>query len=198
MSIVVVGLGNIGAEYVQTRHNAGRMAVELFAKEYGEEDFSLRKTSHARVATGSVAGKKVTCVLPETFMNVSGKAVTSFIKSPKMGKNLIVVHDDLDLPLGTVKISFGKNSGGHKGGESVMRAIKTKKFTRVRIGISGKTSRGNAKKPSGDAKVVKYVVGSFSPSEKLVLKKALKKAVQGITLLITEGLEKAMLEVHTK
>lgn len=198
MAYIVVGLGNMGKEYAGTRHNAGRMVAERFAKDIGADDFSLRASSHACVASGMCGSSKVTIVLPETYMNTSGKAVSPFVKSPKLAKNLIVLHDDLDLPLGTVKISFGKNSGGHKGVESVMRAIKTKEFTRVRIGISGKSARGAVKKPSGDTKVVKHVVGSFSPLEKPVLTKALKKAVQGVELLITEGLEKAMLEVHTK
>ena len=90
-------------------------------------------------------GVKVTLVLPETMMNASGKAVSTFIKTPKAAKNLLVIHDDLDLPLGTLKMVFGRGSG-HKEEESVMRAIKTQDFARIRIGISGVGKKNQAKK----------------------------------------------------
>ena len=96
-----------------------------------------------------MTGENATLVLPETFVNLSGKAVSAFIKSPKAAKNLLVVHDDLDLPLGTVKLVFGRGSGGHKGVESIMRAVKTKDFARIRIGISGVGKKHQAKESLG-------------------------------------------------
>src|SRR5262245_1885519 len=111
MTFVIVGLGNPGKEYEKTRHNAGRMAVELLAKQEGFEPFELRKSAEALVSEGTVGGEKVILVLPETFMNKSGKSVAAFVKSVKAAKQLLVVQDELDLPLGTLKMVFGRNSG---------------------------------------------------------------------------------------
>ena len=160
MSIVIVGLGNPGKEYEKTRHNAGRNAVELVAKNGGFDDFIFNKTANALVNKGSIGGENVTLVLPETMMNASGKAVSAFVKSPKAAKSLLVIHDDLDLPVGTIKMVFGRGSGGHKGVESVMRAIKTKDFARLRIGISPKSGPAFAKAMAGkEEKVIKHVIG---------------------------------------
>jgi len=191
MTLVVVGLGNPGKEYEKTRHNAGRLAVELLAKEEGVGAFSFNKTSNALVAKGEVGGEKATFILPETMMNLSGKAVSAFIKTPKAVKGLLVIHDDLDLPLGTIKMVVGRGSGGHKGVESVMRAVKSKDFARIRIGISAVGKKHQAKKVSGEDKVIKHVIGSFRPAEAFVLKKVLKKAAEAARLFASLGPEAA-------
>src|SRR5260221_14226972 len=100
MSIVIVGLGNPGKEYEKTRHNAGRSAVSLLAKQEGFDDFVFNKKANALVAEGKIGKEKVTLVLPETMMNASGKAVAAFVKSVKAAKQLLVLQDELDLPLG--------------------------------------------------------------------------------------------------
>ncbi len=197
-AFVIVGLGNPGKEYEKTRHNAGRLAVELFAKQEGFEPFVYKKTADALVSEGTVGKEKVVLVLPETFMNKSGKSVMAFVKSVKGAKNLLVIQDELDIPLGTLKMVFGRNSGGHKGVESIMRAIKTKEFARIRIGISGEGKKHQAKKPSGEEKVVKHVIGKFKPAEEALLKKMLKKTVSSIHLFITEDMEKATQEANTR
>src|SRR3989344_8690902 len=125
MSIVIVGLGNPGKEYEKTRHNAGRNAVELVAKSEGLDEFVFNGKSKALVTKGNIGKESAVLVLPETMMNASGKAVTAFVKSVKAAKNLLVIHDDLDLPLGALKMVVGRGSGGHKGVESIMRALKT-------------------------------------------------------------------------
>ncbi len=198
MAFVIVGLGNPGKEYEKTRHNAGRSAVELVAKDESFDEFVFNKTSNALVAKGAVAGEKATLVLPETMMNLSGKAVAAFVKSPRAAKNLLVIHDDLDLPLGTVKMVFGRGSGGHKGVESIMRAIKTKEFARIRIGISAAGKRHQAKKVSGEEKVIKHVIGKFKPAEEAALKKALKKSVEATQLFAAEGIEAATMFANTR
>ncbi len=198
MAIVIVGLGNSGGEYAKTRHNAGRMAVELLAREIGAEDFKENKAAKALVSKGAVGGENTTLVLPETMMNLSGKAVSAFVKSPKAAKNLLVVHDDLDLPLGTLKMVFARGSGGHKGVESIMRAIKTENFARIRIGISGQGKRNQAKKVSGEEKVIKHVIGKFKPGEETILKKTLKKAAEAMLLFGEEGIEAATQFANTK
>ncbi|KKU58965.1 MAG: Peptidyl-tRNA hydrolase [Parcubacteria group bacterium GW2011_GWA2_47_12] len=164
----IVGLGNPGQKYEQTRHNAGRMAV-----------LALKDVS-ARIIT------------PDTFMNKSGEAVKPLIKSAKQAEKIIVIHDDLDVPFGTFKISFNKSSGGHKGVESIIRAVKTQAFTRIRMGISPTTASGKLKKPKGEEDVERHILGKFKPAELAVLQKLHKKINEAVVCLITEGREKAM------
>ena len=198
MAIVIVGLGNPGKEYEKTRHNAGRSAIALVAKNEGFDEFAFNKTSNALVSKGAIAGENATLILPETMMNLSGKAVAAFVKSPKAAKSLVVIHDDLDLPLGTVKMAFGRGSGGHKGVESIMRALKTKEFARIRIGISAAGKKNQTKKVSGEEKVIKHVIGKWKPAEELVIKKVLKKVALATRLFAAEGIESAMLFANTR
>ncbi|MDP2654963.1 MAG: aminoacyl-tRNA hydrolase [bacterium] len=206
MSIVIVGLGNPGKEYEKTRHNAGRSAVELVAKNEGFDDFVFNKKANALVSKGAIKKESATLVLPETMMNASGKAVSAFVKSPKAAKNLLVIHDDLDLPLGTLKMVFARGSGGHKGVESVMRAIKTQDFARLRIGIaplknpaSAKATAGKqAKKLKDDEKVIKLVIGKWKPSEEAVFKKVLKKSAETVRLYASEGIDSATQFANTR
>ncbi len=170
MTYFVIGLGNPGTEYEKSRHNTGRMAVEYFA----EKEKS----------------KKVKIIESGEFMNNSGRAVAKFVKSKKAAAGLIVVYDDLDLPLGIVKISYNKSSGGHNGLESIIKALKTREFTRIRIGISPK------KKHQGEEKVLKFILGKFTPSEEPIIKKSLKKAAEAIEVIVEEGRERAMNEIN--
>ncbi|MDB5275034.1 MAG: Aminoacyl-tRNA hydrolase, peptidyl-tRNA hydrolase, family [Chitinophagaceae bacterium] len=173
--------------------------MEAYAKACDFDDFALRKAASASVVEGSVDGEKVQLVLPEVFMNQSGKGVTGFVKSVKAAQKLLVVRDDLDLPIGVIKMTVhGRGSGGHKGVESIMRALKTKEFAQLKVGISGATAKGRVKKPAGEEKVVKHVIGKFSPKEELELKKAFKKVNAAIGFFITDGVEKAMLEANTR
>jgi len=198
MALVIVGLGNPGKEYEKTRHNAGRSAVELVARNEGFDDFVFNKTSNALVSKGAINDESATLVLPETMMNLSGKAVAAFVKSPKAAKNLLVIHDDLDLPLGTVKMVFGRGSGGHKGVESIMRALKTKDFARIRIGISATGKKNQAKKVVGEEKVIKMVIGKWKSTEEAALKKVLKKVIEATRIFATSGLESATMFANTK
>lgn len=198
MALVIVGLGNPGKEYAKTRHNAGRMAVELIAKKGEFEDFAFNKTANALVAKGVIGGEKASLVLPETMMNLSGKAVLAFVKTPKAAKNLLVIHDELDLPLGTIKMVSGRGSGGHKGVESIMRTIKSKDFARIRIGISAAGKKNQAKKVSGEEKVIKHVIGAWKPAEETALKKSLKKAAEAAELFASEGIGAATQFANTR
>lgn len=173
---VIAGLGNPGDEYEGTRHNAGRETVEVLAKKLPP---------------------KTTVILPDVYMNNSGGPLRKLIASKKAAEKLVVVHDDLDLPLGSVKISFGSGSGGHRGVESVIKAIKTKDFVRVRMGISPSTPSGKTKKPDAK-KIVDFVLGKFRPSELEKLKKARKKVGEALDLLITKGRAAAMNEINSK
>jgi PTH1 family peptidyl-tRNA hydrolase len=199
MAYVIIGLGNPGNEYARTRHNAGRMVVELLAKQEGFEDFQLRKAAKASVSEDSIDGEKTILVLPEVSMNLSGKVMPSFVKSAKAAQKLLVIRDDLDLPLGVIKMTgFGRGSGGHKGVESIMRAIKTKDFVQMKIGISGSTPKGKLKKPGSEEKVITHVIGKFSPKEEVLLKKTLKQAAAAARLFVTDGIEKSMMVANTR
>ncbi len=198
MAYVIIGLGNPGGEYAKTRHNAGRMVAELLASQEGFADFVLKKTAQALVSEDSIDGEKVVVALPEVFMNHSGKTALALVKSKAAAKKLLIIRDDLDLPLGVIKMTFGRGSGGHKGVESVMRAIKTKDFAQMKIGISGATPKGKLKKVSGEEKVIKHVIGKFAPKDEALLKKTLKKASEAAKLFVTYGIEKAMLVANTR
>jgi len=202
----IVGLGNPGEGYEMTRHNAGRMAVLAFVKKEGIDHPKFDKKLKALVAKGEIGGDpasvktsagkgKFQIILPETFMNKSGDSLKPLALSAKKAENLVVVHDDIDLPLGKVKISFGKNSGGHKGVESVIKAVKTINFTRVRIGISSTNAKGIVKKPSGD-KFLDYIVGKFKPVEMVEMKKSAKKSAEALKVIVSDGAEKAMGEFN--
>lgn len=196
MAWVIVGLGNPGEEYESTRHNTGRMAVEFFAHTAGSQEFHEDTKAKAHVAGGMIGKTAVALVLPDTFMNKSGSALSKFVKSVKAAERMIVVYDDLDLPLGVMKLSFDRGSGGHKGLESVMRAVKTKKFIRVRIGVSPATASGKLRKPSGEKEVLDFILTKFRPVELDDLKKIFKRAAEAMQTAIVEGREKAMNEFN--
>lgn len=191
MSYVIVGLGNPGGEYERTRHNAGRMAVQKLAADADFPEFSLNKAKKALTTKGVMGGEKVELVLPETFMNKSGAAVVAFVKSVKAAQKLIVAYDDLDLPLGKIRISFGRSSGGHRGVESISRALKTKDFIRVRIGVSKGTKKGAAKKVSMD-ETVDFILASFKKAELEVLDDVLERASAAMQMIVADGIERAM------
>jgi PTH1 family peptidyl-tRNA hydrolase len=195
MTYVIMGLGNPGGEYAKTRHNAGRMAVEQIAKDSGFPEFTLKKTANALVSEG----EKVILVLPEVSMNLSGKAAPAFIKSKPAAKKLIVIRDELDLPLGVIKMTVpGRGSGGHKGIESIMRALKTKDFVQIKIGISAETAKGKLKKPAAGEKVIKHVIGKFKPTEEAELKKVLAHTSEAVQLFVMKGIEAAAMKANTR
>ena len=175
MKNFVVALGNPGPEYENTRHNVGRMALAVWQK---------------------VGESKATVIIPDEMMNNSGKALKPFIKSQKEVERMVVIHDDLDLPLGSFKISFNRGAGGHRGVESVIKAVKSEAFTRLRIGICPTTPSGKLKKPTGDEAVVKFILGKFKPAELAELKKVFKKVREAIAIIANEGKEKAMGEFN--
>ncbi len=180
----LIGLGNPGDEYENTRHNTGRMVVEAFAKANKFDDFEEDKKTLSLRTEGKIGKEKITCLLPETFMNKSGSALKKIITSKKGARKLIVAHDDVDLAFGKFKISFGKGSAGHKGVESVMRAVKTKDFYRVRVGISPASPKGKLKKPKGE-KMLDFLMAKFKPAEEKILKKTIKKIVPEIEKMIS-------------
>jgi peptidyl-tRNA hydrolase, PTH1 family len=173
--ISVVGLGNPGSEYARTRHNCGRMCA-AFVEEKGNV--------------------KAKFLVPDTFMNKTGPFVAKYVKSKKAAENLVVIYDDLDLPLGKMKISFNRSSGGHRGVESIIKALKTEAFVRIRIGIAPTTPSGKLKKPKGESAVEKHILGEFKPTELQVLKKVFKRAEEALVLIAEGELTRAMTEYN--
>lgn len=192
MSYIIAGLGNPGDEYTHTRHNTGRMVLEALSKKFSFTEFKDTPKIKALVASGTIGDEKIQLVEPNNFMNRSGASIAPLITSVKKAHNLIVVYDDLDVPLGKIKISFNRSAGGHRGVESIIKALKTQEFIRVRVGISPTTPSGKMKKPSGDAAVEKHIIGEFKKPEFDILKKVIKEAVEAIEVIVTAGKERAM------
>ena len=192
MAWIIVGLGNPGEEYQGTRHNTGRSALEFFAKQMQFGDWKEDKKSKAHIASGMIGKTAVVLVAPDTFMNKSGSAVVRYVKSQKAAERMVIIYDDLDLPIGGLKLSFNRGSGGHRGVESIMRAVKTKKFTRVRVGVSPATAGGNLKKPQGEKEVVAFILSKFKPSETDEMKKIFKKVAGALEATVSDGSQIAM------
>lgn len=193
---IIVGLGNPGEEYRESRHNTGRMMLETFRKGNDCSEWEEDKKKKALVSDGKIKKEEILLIEPNNFMNNSGKSVAGFVKSKKQATQTIVVYDDLDLPVGTFKISFNRGSGGHKGLESIIRTLKTREFVRIRVGVSPATPSGKIKKPSGEKEVIRFIMGSFSPKERETLKGVSKKVAEAITLIVLDGREKAMGECN--
>ena len=190
---VIVGLGNPGKEYEATRHNAGRALAARFAESQDFSEFRNDKKANAEAAEGVVSRVKTVVLLPDTFMNKSGSAVSRYVKSVKAAKQLVVVHDDIDLPFGVVRVAFGRGDGGHNGVKSISRALKTRDFIRVRVGISPRSAKGVTKKPLGEEKVLKFILGKFTKGELQQLAGPLERRVSEILEVIVQfGHETAM------
>ena len=191
MSFIIAGLGNPGEEYENTRHNTGRIVLDMIRKELEGGDFVFDKKLNAQVASIKIGKTETVLIAPDTFMNNSGKAMGQLVKNKKAAENLLVVYDDFQLPLGRMKISYDKSSGGHNGLESVIKAVKTTAFPRLRVGTAAANSKGEAKVPHGDDKIEKFILGRFKDDELKVVKKLGKKAAEVVTIWVKEGRERA-------
>lgn len=181
---LIIGLGNPGKEYENTKHNIGREIVEKCAKKCSVDNFAHDKKSNALVTQGKIKKEKVIFALPETFMNKSGLAVSALAKYYKVKPaQIFVVHDDVDLPVGKIKISFARSSAGHKGVEHIIKNLKTNEFYRLRVGIGAKKKTKQA---------MEIVLKKFSAKEEPEIKKATKKALEALELAITGSPQKAM------
>lgn len=188
----IVGLGNPGIEYQGTRHNTGRMILQWLAKKNDFSDWREEGKIKALVDNGKVGKAKVQFILPNNFMNNSGKSIGPLVKSKKDLEKLIVIYDDLDLPVGSMKISFNKSSGGHNGLESIIKAVKSQEFLRIRVGISAHTPSGKIKKPTGEKAVIDFLMKEFKENELKEIKKLSKKINEALEYFIAEGKDKMM------
>lgn len=180
--IIIAGLGNPGRKYAKTRHNVGFMVVDELAKNYR---LKFKKENEYLIAEGRIENKNIIIIKPTTYMNFSGIAVKKLINREifnSLPNSLIVVHDDLDLPLGKIKIKINGSSGGHRGVQSIIDSIETKDFIRVKIGIG--------KDPSQNAS--DYVLSPFTETQRAIIKEKISDAVNSIVVIIDKGVEKAM------
>ena len=182
-----IGIGNPDEKYRDTRHNVGFMMMDYIAGKNDCGDFELDKKTISLIAKCKVAGRSVILAKPQTYVNKTGEAAVKLKNFYKVKpEQILVIQDDLDVPFGNTKISFEKNSGGHKGIESIMKALKTKKFYRLRIGLATKSlvkARQQSDKKR-DEFVVKMVLSKFSPSEQEQMKKIFKESYEKILQLL--------------
>jgi peptidyl-tRNA hydrolase, PTH1 family len=193
---IIVGLGNPGEEYENTRHNTGRFVLRKFLKDYSFPTPVFNKKYQAFSSEGKIGKEKALVIFPETYMNKSGASVSAIVTNKKRAEKLVVIHDELDLPMGKIKISFNRGTGGHRGVLSVVKALKTEGFTRIRVGISGATASGKLKKPTGDRDVEKHILGKWKEKELAELKKVSKTVSQALAVIVLEGVERAMNEFN--
>ncbi|MBI2120523.1 MAG: aminoacyl-tRNA hydrolase [Parcubacteria group bacterium] len=196
MPYIVVGLGNPGEEYENTRHNTGRIMLERFRSVCDFPEWKEDKKNKALISKGKIGKETVLLIEPDNFMNNSGKSVAPFITGKKQAERTVVVYDDIDLPLGTIRVAFNRSSGGHNGVESVIKNLKTREFVRIRVGVSKMTAKGVAKKPKGEEAVLKFLLGEFKKDEHEELKKVAKKVSAALEAVVLAGREKAMGEFN--
>ncbi len=178
---VVVGLGNPGIEYAATRHNIGFMVLDSFGEKRSVENW--KNNFHALVGETKIDGEKVLLVKPQTFMNLSGQAVLAVMQFYKVDKeDLLVVYDDMDLPVGVVKMRQKGSCGGHNGMRDIIRLLGTEQISRLKICI-GKSQYAQGKD---------FVLGKFSAEEDTQIDNGIEKAMDAVTCWVKHGITEAM------
>ncbi|WP_433591793.1 aminoacyl-tRNA hydrolase [Nocardia sp. CA-145437] len=184
---LVVGLGNPGSEYERTRHNVGFMVADLLAERVGGR-FTVHKKSGADLLEARLDGRKVLLAKPRTYMNLSGRPVAALAKFFSVpATEVIVVHDELDLPFGQIRLKRGGGEGGHNGLRSISQALTTKDYLRVRFGIG---------RPPGRQDPADYVLKPFSASERKEVPVIVEQTADAVELLLRVGLETAQNQLH--
>lgn len=181
MKYLIIGLGNPGTKYANTRHNIGFLVLDEFAKER-EGQFELDR--HAEVAHVKFKGRSIVLVKPTTFMNLSGKAVNYWMQQEKIPiENILVISDDLALPFGTLRMKGKGSDGGHNGFKDIQATLNTTNYARLRFGIGNEFNKGNQ---------VDYVLGEWDSKEKEALGERIAKATEFIKGFTTIGLNQTM------
>jgi PTH1 family peptidyl-tRNA hydrolase len=185
---LIVGLGNPGKTYAHNRHNVGFRCLNYFARLHSIR-FDHRQC-RARAGIGEVKGEKLLLAKPGTFMNLSGNSVACLIQKHNIPlSDLLVIYDDLDLPLGKIRLRQSGSSGGHKGMNSIISVLGSEDFPRIRVGIG--RPQAEEQSMSEDA-VVHYVLSDFSPQEEAAIKPVIVKVAEAIDCFLTQGIEAAM------
>lgn len=181
MNYLIVGLGNIGVEYANTRHNMGFMVLDAWAQ---ASNIVFESGRYGYTATVSFKGRKFTLLKPSTYMNLSGKAVRYWMNELKIPlENLLVISDDLNIPFGTVRLRKNGSAGGHNGLTNINELLGTQEYARVRMGIGNDFGRGHQ---------VDYVLGELSDEEMEQMPELSKKVIEGIKAFATIGPDRAM------
>jgi PTH1 family peptidyl-tRNA hydrolase len=186
---LIVGLGNPGRYYVNNRHNVGFKCIDLFAREHA---ISLtQRRARSKLGTGEIADTRIVLAKPQTFMNLSGEAVSALMcRYHLSSKDTLVIYDDLDLPLGKIRIREKGSSGGHNGLKSIISHLGTQDFPRIRVGIAPSEGGDSAAAPEVDA--VEHVLSDFTDAEKTVMREVYLKVAAAIECILTEGIVAAM------
>ena len=183
---LIVGLGNPGQSYARNRHNIGFICLNRFART--QRIRFDQKRLNARIGIGEIAGNEVVLAKPQTYMNRSGQSVRRLIQKFDIDlDNLLVIHDDLDLPLGKIRIRQGGGSAGHKGVNSIARELDRQDFIRIRVGI-GRPDKAEASEDD----IIAFVLSDFSKEEKRAIAPVIPRVSEAILCLLTEGLTTAM------
>lgn len=193
--ITVIGLGNPGEKFKNTRHNVGFMVLDKFAEKNNFPGFKISKKFNAEISEGNFGEQKVLLAKPQTFMNESGKTAKALIKNYKnlKIKKFVIIHDDIDLPVGKIKIVKDHGSAGHKGVESIIKNIGNVGLIRFRVGIGSKQYRGLM---HGTEKARDVVLKKFSKDEQKIIDQTIAKTTEALDFLIKEGLDRAMNEYN--
>ena len=187
MNYLIVGLGNIGVEYANTRHNMGFMVLDAWAQ---ASNIVFESGRYGYMATVSFKGRKFHLLKPSTYMNLSGKAVRYWMNELKIPvENLIVISDDLNIPFGTLRLRKNGSAGGHNGLTNINEMIGTQEYARIRVGIGNEFGRGQQ---------VNYVLGELSKDELLDMEDISKRVIDGVKAWATIGVDRAMNTVNTK
>ena len=186
---LIIGLGNPGSKYAGNRHNIGFMCIDNFAHE--NSLIFTRSKNQAKIGEGRISGNDIVIAKPQTFMNNSGVSVGGLVRTFKVKlENLIVIHDDLDLPLGRIRIRLGGSSGGHNGINSIVQHIGNQEFIRVRVGIGRPNSQETFK--NGEDEVISHVLGDFNVEENELIQKVIPCVKESLLCLLSSDLTAAM------
>jgi len=187
---LIVGLGNPGRGYANNRHNVGFVCLNYFARKRGIR-FD-EKQGKARIGTGEVAGSKVVVAKPQTYMNRSGRSASLLVKKFNVNlDNLLVIHDDLDLPLGKIRIRQSGRFGGHKGVGSIITELGSQNFIRIRVGV-GRPVRDEGPVEFGEDEIINYVLSDFTSDEKQAIAQVISTVSEAMLCLLIDGLVVAM------
>ncbi|MGM9764325.1 MAG: aminoacyl-tRNA hydrolase [Candidatus Cryptobacteroides sp.] len=187
MNYLIVGLGNIGIEYVNTRHNMGFMVLDAWAQ---ASNISFRTERYGDVAEISFKGRKFTLLKPSTYMNLSGNAVRYWMQKLHLEvENLLVISDDLNLPFGTIRLRKGGSNGGHNGLGNINEMLGTQDYARIRMGIGNGFSRGGQ---------IDFVLGKLTEDEMKQMPELCDKVIEGVKAFATIGPDRAMNTLNTR
>ena len=187
MNYLIVGLGNIGVEYANTRHNIGFMVLDAWAQ---ASNIVFESGRYGSTTTVSFKGRKFTLLKPSTYINLSGKAVRYWMNELKIQpENLLVISDDLNIPFGTLRLRKNGSAGGHNGLTNISELLGTQDYARIRVGIGNEFGRGQQ---------VGYVLGEFNEDERKEIPEICKRVIDGVKAWATVGADRAMNVVNTK